>query len=98
MQTAAAAGEAVELAFGAGLILELDCWVWSWMMMEGIGRARASAQWVVSKLVESRLCELRPTIGGGDMIELLRLSAIELVLGLWKADSKVYSTMIQNQQ
>ena len=68
------------------------------MMTEGIGRARASAQWVVSKLVESRLCELRPTIGGGDMIELLRLSAIESVVGLsvWKADSKV--TMIHNQQ
>lgn len=59
-------------------------------MMEGIGRARASAQWVVSKLVGSRLFELRPTIGGGDMIELLRLSPIELVVGLWKADSKVY--------
>lgn len=40
-------------------------------MMEGIGRARASAQRVVSKPVESRLCELRPTIGGGDMMELL---------------------------
>lgn len=40
--------------------------------MEGIGRAKASAQWVMSKQVESRLCELRPTIGGGDMIELLR--------------------------
>ena len=39
--------------------------------MEGIGRARASAQWVVSKPVESRLCELRPTIGGGDMMELV---------------------------
>lgn len=47
-------------------------------MMEGIGRARASAQWVVSKPVESILCELRPTIGGGDMIELL--GAIELVV------------------
>lgn len=50
--------------------------------MEGIGRAKASAQWVMSKPVESRLCELMPTIGGGDMIELLRPSVIKLkVLG-----------------
>lgn len=60
-------------------------------MMEGIGRARASAQWVVSKPVESILCELRPTIGGGDMIELL--GAIELVV--LRSTSKVYSTMIR---
>lgn len=40
--------------------------------MEEIGRAKASAQWVMSKQVESRLCELGPTIGGGDMIELLQ--------------------------
>lgn len=39
--------------------------------MEGIGRVRASAPMVMSKLIESRLCEMRPTIGGGDMIELL---------------------------
>lgn len=56
----------------AGLILELSCGFWSLRMMEGIGRAKASAQWVMSKQVESRLCELGPTIGGGDMIELLQ--------------------------
>lgn len=48
-------------------------------MMEGIGRAKASAQWVMSKPVERRLCELMPTIGG-DMIELLRPSVIKLVV------------------
>lgn len=79
--------KAVESVFGisgsvggeiAGLILELVCGFWS-LRMEGIGRARASAQWTMSKPVESRICELRPTIGGGDMIELLRPSVNELV-------------------
>lgn len=46
--------------------------------MEGIGRARASAQMVMSKLIESRLCEMRPTIGGGDMIERLRPSVFRI--------------------
>lgn len=62
------------------LSLELSCGSWSVMMMKGIGRAKASAQWVMSKPVESRLCELMPTTGGGDMIELLRPSVIKLVV------------------
>lgn len=64
----------------AGLNLELNCGFWSLRMMEEIGRAKASAQWIMSKPVEGRLCELRPTIGGGDMIELLQPSVIKLVV------------------
>lgn len=39
----------------AGLNLELSCGFWSLRMMEGIGRAKASAQWVIGEPVEGRL-------------------------------------------
>lgn len=39
----------------AGLNLELSCGFWSLRMKEEIGKAKASAQWIMSKPVEGRL-------------------------------------------